>query len=66
MLGERIRQLRIERGLTQDELADKLNVVRTTVAGWEKGKRTPDIFMLCKIADTFEMSLDDLVGRKIE
>lgn len=63
ILGTRLKEFRLRRGLTQEELAATLHVCRTTIAGWENGKRIPDIFMLCNIADAFEVSLDDLVGR---
>lgn len=63
ILGERIRELRRERGMTQEELAGILYVNRTAVSGWENGKRLPDIFVLCNIADIFNVSLDYLVGR---
>ena len=61
MLGQRIKELRKQSGMTQDDLADLLHVTRAAVSSWETGKRTPDIYMLRDIADVFEVSLDELV-----
>lgn len=63
MLGRRLRLLRKERGLTQEELSDQLKLARTTYAGYEQGKREPDNITLDKIADYFEVSTDYLLGR---
>ena len=51
MLGKKIKQLRNEKGMTQDELATRLSVVRQTVSKWEKGFAVPDAEMIVKIAD---------------
>lgn len=63
-VGARIRLLRLEKNMTQRQLAAKIGVDRTSLSSYEHSKRTPDIFILCRIADVFEVSLDDLVGRK--
>lgn len=65
MLGQRIKQLRKQRKMTQEDLADLLHVTRSAVSSWETGKRTPDIYMIRKIADLFDVSTDDLIKRKI-
>ncbi|EGL82062.1 helix-turn-helix domain protein [Caldalkalibacillus thermarum TA2.A1] len=62
-LGIRLKELRKEHKLTQPQLADKLNVGKSTVAMWETGDREPDYEMLQKIADFFEVSTDYLLGR---
>lgn len=64
MLKENLKSLRLKHKLTQDNLATLLYVSRTTVTGWEKGKRIPDIFVLCKIADIYGVSLDYLMDRE--
>lgn len=46
MLNENLKQLRKNKGFTQEELADRLNVVRQTVSKWEKGYSVPDAEML--------------------
>ena len=62
MLGQRIKELRKQSGMTQDDLADLLHVTRAAVSSWETGKRTPDIYMLRDIAVAFCVSTDDLIG----
>ena len=63
-VGARIRLLRLEKNMTQRQLAAKIGVDRTSLSSYEHSKRTPDIFIPCRMADVFEVSLDDLVGRK--
>ena len=55
MLQDNIRNIRKDRGLTQEELAIRLNVVRQTVSKWEKGLSVPDADMLQKLADILEV-----------
>lgn len=62
-IGRNIKRFREERNLSQTQLAEKLWIHRTSLAGYEIGKRIPDIFMLCRIADIFDVSLDALAGR---
>ena len=62
MLGENIRRIRKTRGLTQEELAIRLNVVRQTVSKWEKGRSVPDAELLQKLADVLEVDITDLLG----
>ena len=66
MLNENLKQLRKSKGLSQEELAIRLNVVRQTISKWEKGLSVPDADMLIKIADIFEVSVSELLGAKIE
>ena len=65
MLNENIKTLRKTKGLTQDELAIRLNVVRQTVSKWEKGLSVPDAEMLQRIADVFEVNVSQLLGAAI-
>lgn len=60
---ERLKKLRISKGLNQNELAQILNVAKQTVSNWENGNRMPDSEMLVKIADFFDVSVDYLLGR---
>lgn len=62
MLNENIRILRKNKGLTQEELAARLNVVRQTVSKWEKGLSVPDAEMLQKIAEVLETNVSQLLG----
>lgn len=54
---------RKKRGLTQEELAEKLDVSSAAVSKWERGISTPELSMVCKMADCFEISVDELLGR---
>ena len=65
MLNENIKTLRKAKGLTQDELAIRLNVVRQTISKWEKGLSVPDAEMLQKIAEVFEVDVSQLLGSSI-
>ena len=65
MLSENLKILRIQKGLTQEELAVRLNVVRQTVSKWEQGLSVPDSEMLISIADVFEVPVGSLLGEAI-
>lgn len=62
MLNENLAKVRKERGLTQEALAVKLNVVRQTISKWENGTAVPDADTLCRIADALDVSVVDLLG----
>lgn len=61
-LGEKIKKLRTENKLTQDELAEKLFVTRTAISKWETGKGYPGIDSLKLISTLFGISIDDLIS----
>ena len=65
MLNENIKSLRKSKGITQDELAIRLNVVRQTISKWEKGLSVPDAEMLQRMADIFEVTVSQLLGSTI-
>lgn len=60
-LGEMIRQIRIEKGFSQQQLADLIHVDRTTITNWERGRRLPDADMLSKISDTLSIDVSYLI-----
>lgn len=62
MLDENLSRIRRERGLTQESLAIKLNVVRQTISKWENGTAVPDADMLCRISDALDVSVAELLG----
>ncbi len=62
--AERLRDLRVERGLNQSALAEALGTTQRRISYWETGKVEPDLLSLCKIAEFFSVSLDYLVGLK--
>ena len=66
MFGDNLKTLRKNKGITQEELAVRLKVVRQTVSKWEKGLSVPDAEMLLKIAEEFEVPVSDLLGASIE
>lgn len=63
MIEERIKSLREERKITQQELAQYLGVTQKTISNYEKGERSPDPETLKKIADYFDVTVDYLLGR---
>lgn len=58
--------LRKQKGLSQEELANRLNVSRQTISKWEVGDSTPDMEKLIAISDMFQISLDELVMDKVQ
>ena len=66
MLNENIKIGRKSKGLSQDELAIKLNVVRQTVSKWERGLSVPDSEMLMSLSEILEIPVSELLGENIE
>lgn len=62
-LNENIKFYRKAMQLTQEQLANLLNGKKSLVSNYENGYSTPDIYTLIKLADIFQVSLDELVGR---
>ena len=62
MLNERIKELRVASGINQVELAQRLGVSKQSVSNWENDNIQPSIDMLVKIAHTFSVSTDYLLG----
>ena len=60
-VGKNLKNIRKKNNITQDELAEKLSVTRQAVSNWENGKTEPDIETLTKIAQIFNISIDELV-----
>lgn len=60
-IGRKINQLRKLSGMTQEQLAEKLNVSRQTVSKWESGGTSPDLDSVIKVSRIFHVSLDDLL-----
>lgn len=61
--GKKINELRKSKNITQDELAAELGVTAAAVSKWENGYTLPDILMLCALADFFQVTTDELLGR---
>lgn len=60
-LAEKILSLRTQRGMSQDDLAEKMEVSRQSVSKWETGQSTPDLDKIIRLADLFGVSVDELV-----
>ena len=65
MLSENIKTIRKAKGLSQEELAVRLNVVRQTVSKWEQGLSVPDADMLISLSETLETQVGTLLGETI-
>ena len=65
MLSENIKAIRKSKGLSQQELAVKLNVVRQTVSKWEQGLSVPDSDMLISISEVLEIPVSTLLGENV-
>ena len=66
MLKDNLKTLRKNKGLSQEELSIKLNVVRQTVSKWESGLSVPDAEMLMTISEIFETPVSEILGESIE
>ena len=66
MLKDNIKTIRKSKGLSQEELAIKLNVVRQTISKWESGLSVPDAEMLINISELFEIPVSEILGENIE
>ena len=65
MLSENIKAIRKSKGLSQEELAIKLNVVRQTISKWEQGLSVPDSDMLISLSEVFETPVSTLLGETV-
>lgn len=65
MLNENIKNLRKSKGLSQEELAVKLNVVRQTVSKWENGLSVPDADMLIALSQVLDTPVSTLLGQTL-
>ncbi len=63
MFKERLKELRIEKNLTQDKLAKLIGMSKMTISHWESGYCEPSIAQLIMLSDLFEVSVDYLVGK---
>lgn len=61
-IGRFLRTLRKEKNLTQEQLAEQLNVSGRTISRWETGSNMPDISLLAELAETFDVSIPELIN----
>ena len=66
MLSENIKEIRKSKGLSQEELAVKLNVVRQTISKWEQGSSVPDSNMLIALSEALDTPVSVLLGEIVE
>ena len=66
MLKDNLKTLRKDKGLSQEELSIKLNVVRQTVSKWEQGLSVPDAEMLISISEVFDTPVSTILGENID
>ena len=62
--GKKLKELRLEMGLSQQKLGDELGFCNQTISFWENGSREPDLDTLLKISKYFEISIDELLEEK--
>lgn len=62
--AENLKYYRKQAGLTQGQLAAHFNSDKSLISNYEKGKNVPDIFKMWELADIFDITLDELVGRE--
>lgn len=65
MLNENIKAIRKSKGLSQEELAIKLSVVRQTISKWERGLSVPDSDMLIFLSEVLETPVSTLLGKRL-
>ena len=61
-IGSFLKELRKEKNLTQEQLAEKLNVSGRTVSRWETGTNMPDISLLAEIAELYEVGISEIIS----
>jgi transcriptional regulator with XRE-family HTH domain len=64
MIGENIRKARKAAGVSQKELAERLQVYQKDISRWENGERTPTLEMFAKICRELNVSADEMLGLK--
>ena len=60
-IGKNIKRFRAEKGMTQEQLAERLHVTRQAVSNWEQGKTQPDLETLSAMAEVFEVPVEELI-----
>lgn len=62
IFGKKLKELRLEKGISQRALGEKLDVCNQTISFWESGAREPDLNTVAEIAEFFDVSADYLLG----
>lgn len=66
IIGERVKEARANKNLTQEELGNMIGVSKVSICGYETGNRTPTMAMFLKLADALDVTVDYLLGREIK
>ena len=65
LIGKRIKDLRVEKGMSQQDLGDLVGVTKVSICGYENGTRTPSLETFDLLADIFGVTTDYLLGREV-
>lgn len=65
MIGKRLKELRIQKGLSQQDLGDAIGVTKVSICGYESGTRVPNLEKLIQLAEELETTTDYLLGREV-
>lgn len=65
MIGKRVKELRMKKGLSQQELGNAIGVTKVSICGYENGTRLPNLEKLVKLAEVLESTTDYLLGREV-
>lgn len=65
MIGKRLKELRIKKGLSQEELGNEIGVTKVSICGYENNTRFPSLDNLIKLANILETTTDYLLGREV-
>ena len=60
-IADKIKNVRVQKGYTQEQVAENLLVSRQTISNWENGKSLPDIISIIKMSELYEISLDEMM-----
>ncbi len=60
-IGKKLKNARVQSGMTQENVAEKINVLRQTISNWENEKSYSDIISVIELSNLYSISLDDLI-----
>ena len=66
MIGKRLKDLRLEKGLSQQELGNMVDVTKVSICGYENGTRMPTVENLIRLADALETTTDYILGKEMK
>ena len=66
IIGERVKEARINKNYTQEELGDIIGVSKVSICGYETGNRTPTMAMFLKLSDALDVTVDYLLGKELK